>query len=140
MKSKIFTLILGVILLSACSQQTMPKQTIKPTQTNTNIQENSADIKEKIPVEQPAEQPAEPQIDSQDNYQLATTNTDNLIKICPDAWYQDQMPKVTADDQFEPDQETNEYLIINGQRQELEAVDLDWIKANCPIKQAEIIY
>ncbi len=52
-------------------------------------------------------------------------------KICPDAWIRNEMPG--------PDVRPEEYLIINGQRAETSGYDLDWIKINCQIKEAEIV-
>ena len=55
------------------------------------------------------------------------------LKICPDAWYDNQMPSIGEE------QEANQYFIINQERRELTEFDIEWIKQNCPVNQPEIV-
>jgi hypothetical protein len=58
-----------------------------------------------------------------------------LKRICPDAWYDNQMPGV-ADQETRPD----EYLIVNGRRAELTDYDVEWIKSHCRINKPTTVY
>jgi len=58
------------------------------------------------------------------------------LRICPDAWYSNQMPGIDSDSP----QTLREYMIVQGQRRELEEMDMEWIRLNCEIKEPERIY
>lgn len=54
------------------------------------------------------------------------------LRICPDAWYDNQMPgEVTKN---------REYLIVDGERRELDEFDIEWIKNNCAVNKPTVIY
>lgn len=62
------------------------------------------------------------------------------LQICPDAWYKNEMPCVYRDSPAECEKVRKEYLIINGERKELEEVDVQWIKKNCEVSEPEVVY
>ncbi len=55
-------------------------------------------------------------------------------QICPDAWYDNQMPG-PAEDAGRPSQ----YFIVNGQRAELNELDVAWVKANCAVNEPQVV-
>ena len=61
------------------------------------------------------------------------------LQICPDEWYDDQMPCVYVNDSSECDMET-QYFIIDNERRELSEFDVDWIKENCEINEPSVVY
>ena len=59
---------------------------------------------------------------------------DGLIRICPDEWYDNQMPG--SDDSGEQRQ----YFLINGERRELVEFDVAWIRDNCEVNEPVAVY
>ena len=45
-------------------------------------------------------------------------------QTCPDAWYDNAMPGTEPGGQ---------YMIVGGKRVELDQMDVDWVKAHCPV-------
>lgn len=64
-----------------------------------------------------------------------TNISQDLIQKCPDAWYDNQMPRVVREGEVVG---TREYLIIDGKRVELSQVDMDWIVQNCQIRKQTV--
>ncbi len=54
-------------------------------------------------------------------------SSNNLLKVCPEEWYQNKMPGT-------PTSDVSEYFIYEGKRRELKEFDLEWIYKNCNIK------
>ena len=67
---------------------------------------------------------------------FSNSSTGNLqkLRICPDEWYIDLMPKTGIN--FTRDQ----YLIVNGERRELSEFDVDWIRKNCIVNEPTPVY
>lgn len=57
-----------------------------------------------------------------------THQTSSSLKVCPDAWYVDQMPTITGSS------DVRQYLIINGDRKDAKNYDINWIKQHCNIQ------
>ena len=53
---------------------------------------------------------------------------------CPEAWYDNQMPSDG------PSAGSRRYLIIKGERRELSEFNMEWIKSNCKVNKASIVY
>ncbi|MEX0932915.1 MAG: hypothetical protein WDZ77_02340 [Candidatus Pacearchaeota archaeon] len=63
------------------------------------------------------------------------TPIENLkLKICPDAWYDDQMPTIIGSNN-----PPSQYFIIDGERRELSEFDVDWIKENCEVNEPTVV-
>lgn len=56
------------------------------------------------------------------------------LKICPDQWYDNQMP-TTVGNNNSPSQ----YFSIKGERRELSEFDVDWIKENCEVNEPTVV-
>jgi len=54
------------------------------------------------------------------------------LQVCPDAWIENRMPGTGSST-------PSEYLIIDGERRELNEFDLDWIEENCSV-QKQIVH
>jgi hypothetical protein len=56
------------------------------------------------------------------------------LQVCPDEWWEDDMPAptVTTDGPYDPT--VWQYYILNGQRRELSEFDAAWIKQNCKLE------
>jgi len=54
---------------------------------------------------------------------------------CPESWYENHMPGVK-----DGSQQPSQYLVISGERVELNEVDLDWVKQNCPVHEPTPVY
>jgi hypothetical protein len=63
------------------------------------------------------------------------SNENTKLKICPDAWYLNQMATY-PEDKTPPSQ----YFIIDEERRELSEFDIDWIKENCEINTPTPVY
>ncbi|MCX6714771.1 MAG: hypothetical protein NTX72_03080 [Candidatus Uhrbacteria bacterium] len=61
-------------------------------------------------------------------------STSLLIQTCPEAWYGDQMPKVIGGSRTQ----TNEYMIMNGKRVEMNQVDVAWVLTHCQVKKQSV--
>lgn len=61
-----------------------------------------------------------------------TINKTSKLQICPDAWYDNQMP---GSDQ----NEVRQYLIVKGRRAEISDYDLNWIKQNCRVNTPTVV-
>lgn len=61
----------------------------------------------------------------------------SLLKICPEEWIVDKMPKI--EDPESPNSIKSEYYILYGQRREVEEFDSVWIKNNCDLEQ-QVVY
>jgi hypothetical protein len=59
----------------------------------------------------------------------AAEDTALLQQVCPDAWYRDEMPVIGE----KPLQD--EYVIINGERWELDQIDIPWVTQMCPVNK-----
>ena len=62
------------------------------------------------------------------------------LQICPDEWYKNEQPCVYQDSPAECEQQRKEYFIIDGERKELEEVDVEWVKKNCEVNKPEVVY
>lgn len=60
----------------------------------------------------------------------------NKLKICPDEWYDNQMPCIETVNSCP---QVTQYFIIDGQRRELIEFDVDWIKENCEVNKPTIV-
>ncbi|OGN02639.1 MAG: hypothetical protein A2655_02875 [Candidatus Yanofskybacteria bacterium RIFCSPHIGHO2_01_FULL_43_42] len=62
----------------------------------------------------------------------------NLLKVCPEEWYVNQMPGTVG---LETDQNKipNEYFIYKGIRRELSEFDINWVKTNCSVRP-QVVY
>ena len=56
-----------------------------------------------------------------------------LLRVCPEAWYDNQMPPVQPGEQ-------RQYFVIAGERREFDEVDVAWVRANCEIKEPTVVY
>ena len=69
-----------------------------------------------------------------------------LLQVCPEAWYENKMPMVfddTSETTFtggEGSKFSSQYVIINGERVEMNEVDVPWIQQNCEVSAPETIY
>lgn len=68
----------------------------------------------------------------------AEKNTKQLLRVCPDEWYENKMPMVISDSAVE--KQTTQYFIIAGERKELKDYDVEWIKLNCTTNKPNSIY
>ena len=50
------------------------------------------------------------------------------------------MPCVYRESPAECEGQRSEYVIVNGERKELEEVDINWIKNNCEVNKPEVVY
>ena len=65
----------------------------------------------------------------------------NLIRECPELWYDNQMPRMyESDEARRKDNTPTQYLIFNGERKEVEDYDLNWIRENCPVNKPSPVY
>jgi hypothetical protein len=39
-----------------------------------------------------------------------------------------------------PNEVPKEYLVVAGKRRELHEIDIDWVRANCPVKGPEKVH
>lgn len=62
------------------------------------------------------------------------------LQVCPEKWYKNEQPCVYKDSPTECKQQQKEYFIINGERKEMEEVDVEWVKQNCEINKPEVVY
>lgn len=69
----------------------------------------------------------------------SATQTSKL-KTCPDKWYKNEQPCVYQVSPSECEKQKREYFIVNGQRKEIDEMDVEWIKKNCEVNKPEIIY
>jgi hypothetical protein len=69
-------------------------------------------------------------------YDITQLKNDPNIRSCPDGWYINRMPDTYA----ETDDMPNEYMVYGKQRIELVQVDVDWVKANCQLKEPQPVY
>ncbi len=60
----------------------------------------------------------------------------NKLQVCPEAWYDNKMPTIC--DQ-EPCGSASQYFVINGERKELDEVDVAWVQNNCAIKKPQVV-
>lgn len=58
------------------------------------------------------------------------------LQICPDEWYDNQMPTIECDDCTGSQ---NEYFILDGARRELAEFDLGWVVSNCDIEPTVVV-
>lgn len=57
------------------------------------------------------------------------TKSSSLLQVCPDEWYQNDMPIVSGTP------ESRQYYVLDGQRRELAEFDSEWVKTNCKINK-----
>ncbi|MDD5221491.1 MAG: hypothetical protein PHV47_02745 [Candidatus Pacebacteria bacterium] len=57
----------------------------------------------------------------------------NLLRICPDIWYDNKMPSIDGENTV------MEYFVLNKERRELSEFDLEWVIDNCQIEK-RIVY
>lgn len=62
------------------------------------------------------------------------------LQVCPESWYKNEMPCVYRESPSECEQQRKEYFIVNGERKEIEEVDISWVKENCEVNKPEVIY
>ena len=60
-----------------------------------------------------------------------TAKENNKLKICPDKWYDNQMPGPAHP-------RTSQYFVLNGERRELAEFDINWIEKNCNISPGAV--
>jgi len=58
-----------------------------------------------------------------------------LIQDCPEEKIVNKMPMAVEEGQSA---EPNAYFIYKGERKELEEFDLEWVAANCDVKETEV--
>ncbi len=63
---------------------------------------------------------------------LEQNTSSDKLRICPDEWIENRMPG--------PNAQVRQYFIIEGERKEIDAYDLEWIKKNCTVKEPQIVY
>ncbi len=59
--------------------------------------------------------------------------TDKGLEVCPDHWYDNQMPS------YEPNISSTQYFVLDGERRELNEFDVDWVMDNCDL-EIEVVY
>lgn len=59
------------------------------------------------------------------------------LRVCPEHWISNQMPCAYRESPAECT--GREYFIINGERKELDEVDIRWVEQNCSVKR-EVAY
>lgn len=64
-----------------------------------------------------------------------TPSTGKLLEVCPDEWYDNQMPKIIETGNSRP---PTQYFIYKGERRELVEFDLSWVATNCSIKPSVV--
>jgi hypothetical protein len=66
------------------------------------------------------------------------TSTSGLIRKCPSAWYQDNMPiiSIPGDGGVRP----RDTIIIDGKSYSSDQVDIDWVQKNCDVENPELVY
>lgn len=69
-----------------------------------------------------------------------TSTEVSKLQICPDKWYKNEQPCLYENSPAECKKQKKEYFIINGERKEVEEVDVEWIKENCEVNKPEVIY
>jgi len=106
---------------------------LKMEGTNTN----ETDLSEKKLINLPQEQKNINKTEGQVQV-LPENNSSNLLQICPEAWYDNQMPTV-VENPNDP-QPVRQYFIIDGQRREINQVDVNWVRQNCDIKSPQVVY
>ena len=62
------------------------------------------------------------------------------LQVCPDKWYKNEQPCTYQNSPTECKQQQKEYFIIDGERKEVEKVDIEWVKENCEVNEPEVIY
>ncbi|MBI2314518.1 hypothetical protein HYU93_00440 [Candidatus Daviesbacteria bacterium] len=62
------------------------------------------------------------------------------LRVCPGKWYKNKQPCVYKDSPAECNRQRKEYFIIDGERKEVEDVDIEWVKENCEVKEPEVVY
>lgn len=64
----------------------------------------------------------------------------NLVKICPEKWIDNEMPRVIDDlNGVKTPEFPRQYFILDGKRRELVEFDMDFVKKNCSVKP-EVVY
>lgn len=58
------------------------------------------------------------------------------LRICPEAWYENRMPVVGGD----PNVGYPQYFVVEGERVEVEEMDVEWVVENCDIKSPMPVY
>lgn len=68
------------------------------------------------------------------NCKVIIADEENL-RLCPDEWINNQMPcGCNGGDCSGCNDASRQYFIVKGERRELSAFDVDWIKENCNIE------
>ncbi len=62
----------------------------------------------------------------------------DLMRVCPEAWYENRMPGVVGENGDE--NLPRQYFIVNGERVETSEMDVNWVVANCPVKEPQPVY
>ena len=65
--------------------------------------------------------------------------TETKLRICPDYWYDNQMPCGCVDINCSDCKGERQYFIINETKRELVDFDVDWIKKNCEVNKPEVV-
>lgn len=60
---------------------------------------------------------------------------DGLIRDCPEEKIANKMPMIVEEGE---NAEPNTYFIYQGERKELKEFDLEWVEANCEVKETEV--
>lgn len=64
-------------------------------------------------------------------------NNYTALRICPDKWYDNKMPRIISEDDEEY---VSQYFIIDGERREISEFDVDWIIENCEVNKPELVF
>lgn len=63
---------------------------------------------------------------------LIKANHKPKLRQCPDEWIQNRMPG------YDSTQKTNDYFIVNGNREEIHMFDMDWVKKHCTLVPTKV--
>ncbi|MFH1802318.1 MAG: hypothetical protein ABH864_02590 [archaeon] len=67
-------------------------------------------------------------------------NDEGKLRVCPDEWYDNQMPcSCEGDDCSGCNDVPSQYFIVNGERMELSEFDIDWIDENCDLEPMVVV-
>lgn len=61
---------------------------------------------------------------------------ESKIRVCPDEWYQKQVPAVRRGT---TEMRLEEYFIVNDSRDDASSYDLEWIKSHCKITSPRLV-
>lgn len=62
------------------------------------------------------------------------------LQICPDKWYKNEQPCLYENSPTECKQQQKEYFIVNGEKKEVEKMDVEWVRENCKVNEPEVLH